>query len=148
LLGMSCAAQTAAGNVNSFASVNPLAAAPRGPAPRLANGRIDLGPLAARRRLPDVRYLARLKKRREYFDEARRGKDQKSASLEGRSRGSLPANGRSAPRALSLAASGGAGIHLHAFRREHSQLPPDFMDGRKHPADPDPTWHGHSLGRW
>ena len=23
-----------------------------------------------------------------------------------------------------------------------------FMDGRKHPEDPDPTWYGHSVGRW
>jgi hypothetical protein len=23
-----------------------------------------------------------------------------------------------------------------------------FMDGRAHPADPDPTWFGHSIGRW
>jgi hypothetical protein len=23
-----------------------------------------------------------------------------------------------------------------------------FLDGRKHPADPDPTWVGHSIGRW
>lgn len=23
-----------------------------------------------------------------------------------------------------------------------------FMDGRKHPADPDPTWYGHSIGHW
>src|SRR5437867_10727350 len=23
-----------------------------------------------------------------------------------------------------------------------------FLDGRKHPADPDPTWLGHSIGRW
>ncbi len=23
-----------------------------------------------------------------------------------------------------------------------------FMDGRKHPADPTPTWYGHSIGRW
>ena len=22
------------------------------------------------------------------------------------------------------------------------------MDGRKHPADPDPTWYGHSIGNW
>ncbi len=22
------------------------------------------------------------------------------------------------------------------------------MDGRKHPADPDPTWYGHSIGSW
>jgi hypothetical protein len=23
-----------------------------------------------------------------------------------------------------------------------------FMDGRKHPPDPTPTWYGHSIGRW
>ncbi len=23
-----------------------------------------------------------------------------------------------------------------------------FMDGRKHPDDPSPTWYGHSIGRW
>ena len=23
-----------------------------------------------------------------------------------------------------------------------------FMDGRKHPEDPSPTWYGHSIGRW
>jgi hypothetical protein len=23
-----------------------------------------------------------------------------------------------------------------------------FMDGRKHPVDPTPTWYGHSIGRW
>jgi hypothetical protein len=23
-----------------------------------------------------------------------------------------------------------------------------FMDGRKHPEDPSPTWFGHSIGRW
>ena len=23
-----------------------------------------------------------------------------------------------------------------------------FMDGRSHPADPDPTWTGHSTGKW
>jgi hypothetical protein len=23
-----------------------------------------------------------------------------------------------------------------------------FIDGRKHPEDPSPTWYGHSIGRW
>ena len=23
-----------------------------------------------------------------------------------------------------------------------------FLDGRKHPEDPDPTWMGHSIGHW
>jgi hypothetical protein len=29
----------------------------------------------------------------------------------------------------------------HSFRQI-------FMDGRKHPEDPSPTWYGHSIGRW
>ena len=29
----------------------------------------------------------------------------------------------------------------HSFRQI-------FMDGRKHPDDPSPTWYGHSIGRW
>jgi len=30
---------------------------------------------------------------------------------------------------------------MHGFRQV-------FMDGRTHPADVDPSWHGHSIGRW
>ena len=31
--------------------------------------------------------------------------------------------------------------NIHSYRQI-------FMDGRKHPDDPDPTWYGHSVGRW
>jgi hypothetical protein len=31
--------------------------------------------------------------------------------------------------------------NAHTFRQI-------FMDGRKHPADPDPGWYGHSIGHW
>jgi hypothetical protein len=31
--------------------------------------------------------------------------------------------------------------NIHSFRQI-------FMDGRKHPDDPDPTWYGHSTGKW
>jgi hypothetical protein len=31
--------------------------------------------------------------------------------------------------------------NIHSFRQI-------FMDGRKHPADLDLTWYGHSIGRW
>jgi len=31
--------------------------------------------------------------------------------------------------------------NIHSFRQI-------FMDGRKHPEDPDPTWYGDSIGRW
>ena len=31
--------------------------------------------------------------------------------------------------------------NIHSYRQI-------FMDGRKHPADLDPTWYGHSVGKW
>ena len=31
--------------------------------------------------------------------------------------------------------------NIHSFRQI-------FMDGRKHPEDPDPLWWGHSIGKW
>ena len=31
--------------------------------------------------------------------------------------------------------------NIHSFRQI-------FMDGRKHPEDPDPTWYGHSIGHY
>src|SRR5580704_7937072 len=31
--------------------------------------------------------------------------------------------------------------NIHTYRQI-------FMDGRGHPADPDPTWYGHSIGKW
>ncbi|HJZ70110.1 MAG TPA: hypothetical protein VKE51_00140, partial [Vicinamibacterales bacterium] len=31
--------------------------------------------------------------------------------------------------------------NIHSYRQI-------FLDGRKHPEDPDPSWYGHSVGRW
>jgi hypothetical protein len=31
--------------------------------------------------------------------------------------------------------------NIHSYRQI-------FIDGRKHPEDPDPTWYGHSIGYW
>src|ERR1041385_6443501 len=31
--------------------------------------------------------------------------------------------------------------NIHSYRQI-------FMDGRRHPADPDPTWYGHSIGHY
>jgi hypothetical protein len=31
--------------------------------------------------------------------------------------------------------------NIHSYRQI-------FLDGRKHPADPDPTWYGHSIGHY
>ena len=81
-----------------------------------------------------------------------RGSDE-DPQVEGRSGGELPADRRSARRAVSVADGADAhaqGCHhifilyegnIHSFRQI-------FMDGRKHPDDPDPTWYGHSIGHW
>jgi len=45
--------------------------------------------------------------------------------------------GRSAPSHLFIIHEG----NIHSYRQI-------FMDGRKHPAELDPTWFGHSIGRW
>ena len=34
------------------------------------------------------------------------------------------------------------------FFESGSALRQIWMDGRKHPEDPDPTWFGHAIGRW
>ena len=31
--------------------------------------------------------------------------------------------------------------NIHTYRQI-------FMDGREHPSDLDPTWYGHSIGKW
>src|SRR5215471_13169136 len=31
--------------------------------------------------------------------------------------------------------------NIHSYRQI-------FLDGRKHPEDPDPTWYGHSIATW
>ena len=36
-------------------------------------------------------------------------------------------------------------VHLFEQDPHYRQV---FLDGRGHPADPDPTWMGHSIGRW
>ena len=44
---------------------------------------------------------------------------------------------------------GGASAHMFQLHEgnihSYRQI---FMDGRKHPAELDPTWFGHSIGRW
>ena len=36
-------------------------------------------------------------------------------------------------------------VMLYELEPHNRQI---FIDGRSHPADPDPTWVGHSIGRW
>jgi hypothetical protein len=42
----------------------------------------------------------------------------------------------------------GDGRKIFAGERARGADEEIFLDGRKHPADPDPTWYGHSVGTW
>ena len=40
------------------------------------------------------------------------------------------------------------GIYFIVFEGNIHSWRQIFMDDRKHPADPDPAWYGHSIGHW
>jgi hypothetical protein len=40
------------------------------------------------------------------------------------------------------------GIYFIVFEGNIHSWRQIFMDGRKHPEDPDPAWYGNSIGRW
>ena len=127
--------------------LNAGAAAPKGPAPRLANGKPDLsgiwmggGPiqdlaegLAPGETIPLRPEAAKIMA-------ARQSKDDPEANC-------LPTGvPRIAPYPWRIVQTPTHIFFLfegniHSYRQI-------FIDGRKHPEDPDPTWYGHSIGRW
>ena len=78
----------------------------------------------------------------------RRRRNHGRAALEGRPAGQLPAERRAAHRALSVADRADADAHLFSLRSQHPQLPADLHGWPASSADPDPTWYGHSIGRF
>jgi hypothetical protein len=147
----SLAAQTpsGAGNVNSFANLNPLPPAPGGPAPRLPDGKVDLSGLW---RPEDVSLIEDIslglkkgevipfKQDAEKIKRDRRSPDDPEVNC-------LPTGvPRLAPYPWRIVVSPQRVFFLfegniHSYRQI-------FTDGRKHPADPDPSWYGHSVARW
>jgi hypothetical protein len=137
-----------AGNANSFANLNPLPAAPPGPTPRLADGRVDF---AGVWRPGDVFLIEDISlglKKGETLPlnpagekslKARLSKDDPEANC-------LPTGvPRLAPYPWRIVETATHMFFLfegniHSYRQI-------FMDGRKHPLDLDPTWYGHSVGR-
>ncbi len=122
-------------------------AAPTGPAPRLPDGKIDLsgvwqggGPVG---NIADG--LAKgetLPIRPEYKKvmESRKAKDDPEANCLPTGvprRDPYPWRILQTPTHTFLLFEG----NIHSYRQI-------FMDGRKHPADLDPTWYGHSVGRY
>jgi hypothetical protein len=145
------AAQTPSGggNVNSFANVSPLAPAPPGPAPRLANGRVDISALwrpADVNLIEDISLGLKpgesipLRPEAAKIKQSRQSKDDPEANC-------LPTGvPRLAPYPWRIVETPTHIFFLfegniHSYRQI-------FLDGRKHPDDPDPTWYGHSVGHW
>jgi hypothetical protein len=120
------------------------AAVPRGPAPRTRDGKPDLGGVWLTNtdlypEPPDaLPWAARIAKERieDNF------KDHPHTRC-------LPGNphvdGQSAPFIAKLVQTPGLLVILMEGTPGYRQI---FLDGRKHPADPDPSWLGHSIGRW
>jgi hypothetical protein len=138
-----------AGNVNSFANINPLPPEPPGPAPRLPDGTIDLSGLwrpADVSLIEDISLGLKkgetlpLKPEAEKIKQARLSTDDPEVNC-------LPTGvPRLAPYPWRIVQSPGHIFllfegNIHSYRQI-------FMDGRKHPPDLDPTWYGHSVGRW
>jgi hypothetical protein len=120
--------------------------APR-PAPRHANGRIDIsglwqggGPIAnIADGLPKGETIPLLPEARRVL-ESRESKDDPQASC-------LPSGvPRIAPYPWRIVETPTHVFFLfEANIHSYRQI---FMDGRPHPRDLDPTWYGHSIGRW
>ncbi|HEY1305521.1 MAG TPA: hypothetical protein VGF24_18325 [Vicinamibacterales bacterium] len=127
--------------------LNRAPAASTGPAPRLANGQIDLsgvwqggGPvgniadgLAKGETLP-------IKPEWKKIMEGRKAKDDPEANCLPTGvprRDPYPWRILQTPTHTFLLFEG----NIHSYRQI-------FMDGRKHPEDLDPTWYGHSVGHW
>ena len=138
-----------AGNVNSFANLNPLAAAPAGPTPRLPGGRVDLSGLWRPADVSLIEDISLGLKKGETIPlkpealkimQARHSPDDPEVNC-------LPTGVPRLPPYPWRIVDSGARIfflfegNIHSYRQI-------FMDGRQHPADPDPTWYGHSVGRW
>jgi len=129
------------------AQVAPPPRAPDGPAPRLADGRIDLsgiwlggGPITnIAEGLPPGETIPLLPAARAVLD-ARLSKDDPQASC-------LPSGvPRIAPYPWRIVPTPTHVFFLfEANIHSYRQI---FVDGRPHPPDLDPTWYGHSIGRW
>jgi len=151
LMGAAVRAQTpsGAGNVNSFANVNPLPAEAKGATPRHKDGTPDLSGLW---RPADVSLIEDislgldkgetipLKPDALKLKQARHSEDDPEVNC-------LPTGvPRLAPYPWRIVEAPGHLFFLfegniHSFRQI-------FTDGRAHPADPNPTWYGDSVAHW
>ena len=128
----------------------PLEATPDQPAPRLADGTVDLegvwtgggsGPLE-RLLEPGELDSIMLPWAKELFAARDPGEDPYNYCMPG---GPIRITGGFAWRFLRTT----NGSHIFQVQEGNAHTYRQiFMDGRAHPEDPSPTWYGHSTGRW
>ncbi len=148
-------AQGPLGTVGALGQEVRRAPTPTGPTPRLPDGTVDLnglwnggGPVnAIAQGLPKGETLPLLPKSKEIMaDRATRETDDPHLWC-------MPMGvPRSTPYPFKFVqdiTGSGASPHLYIIHEgnihSYRQI---FMDGRKHPAELDPTWFGHSIGHW
>jgi len=127
-------------------------AAPQGPTPRLPDGSVDLsgvwqgggptGDIGAG--LPKGETIQLLPEAKKLMDARKSGDDPEANCLPT----GVP---RVAPYPWRIVQSPAfkKATHLYfLFEGNIHSFRQIFMDGRKHPDDPDPSWYGHSVGHW
>ena len=128
----------------------PLESTPDQPAPRLADGTVDLegvwtgggnGPLE-RHLEPGELDSVMLPWAKELYAKRDPGEDPYNYCMPG---GPIRITGGFAWRFLTT----NSGSHIFQVQEGNAHTYRQiFMDGRPHPEDPSPTWYGHSTGRW
>ncbi|MCU1337623.1 MAG: hypothetical protein JWO19_3204 [Bryobacterales bacterium] len=147
LLASSAAAQNSAAAAKAAAPAKP--AAPSGPAPRHADGRIDISGLWRPADIFLIEDIALGLRPGETIplNAWSQEKMKKQLSKDDPEANCLPTGvPRHAPYPWKFVESPPYIYmlfegNIHSFRQV-------YMDGRAHPTDPNPTWYGHSTGRW
>jgi hypothetical protein len=143
------------GNLGALGQAVRRPPAPTGPAPRLPNGHIDLsGVWVGGGAVNDMERDGGLKPGT--MDElmlpwAKKLRDSRNEVDEPYLQ-CLPAGiVRGTPYPWRIVQNRTHAPETHIFRIEEGSIHSYrqiFMDGRAHPPEPDPTWYGHSVGRW
>jgi hypothetical protein len=130
----------------------PVEAAPNKPAPKLADGTVDLSGVWTGGGDGEIPTLLKpgeldqilLPKTKQLMESRDRGTDPYNYCMPG---GPIRITGGFAWRLLQHPTVNAKYIFMLQEGNAHTyrQI---FMDGRKHPEDPSPTWYGHSIGRW
>ena len=130
----------------------PVEAAPNKPAPKLADGTVDLsgvwtgggdGEIGTLLKAGELDTIL-LPKTKQLMASRNDGQDPYNYCLPG---GPLRITGGFAWRLVQHPTVNAKYIFMLQEGNAHTyrQI---FMDGRPHPVDPSPTWYGHSIGRW